>query len=328
MNNLQNQNLDLTVAIPTYNGAERLPKILDKLYNQTGIERLRWEIIIVDNNSSDDTNQVIMNYQKIWHLNIQLRYFMEPEQGAAYARLRAVKEAKGELVAFLDDDNLPAPDWVAAAYAFSIDHPQAGAWSGQIHGDFEVTPPENFEKIKGFLAIQERGNQAHLFKPDRLILPPGAAFVIRKKVWSDNVPQRPALSGKLPGLFIQGDDYEPLLYIHYAGWEIWYNPAMHTYHQIPSWRLEKKYLLTLARGGGLCICHLRFINTQSWEKPFIFIRTILGNFRRLLRHIFIYNFNLNANFIARFETEFYLGSMISPFYYLRYYGFKNYKNKF
>ncbi len=317
MNNLVDNIIDISVAIPVYNGAERLPKILDKLFSQTGVENLNWEIIIVDNNSSDNTKLVIENYQKISNYPYSLRYFLETQQGAAFARLRAVREAKGELVAFLDDDNLPESDWLITAYDFGFEYPNAGAWSGQIHGDYEVKPPKNFEKIQAFLAIREHGNQPLLFEPDNLILPPAAALVVRKQVWCENVPKTPILSGKLPGMFVQGDDYEPLLYIHHAGWQIWYNPAMHTYHQIPHWRLEKDYLLTLARGCGLCICQLRFINAKNWQKPILFFRTILGNFRRILGHLIKYQGKLKSDLISRFELEFYFGSMLSPFYYLK-----------
>ncbi|MEA5516415.1 hormogonium polysaccharide biosynthesis glycosyltransferase HpsE [Nodularia sp. UHCC 0506] len=317
MTQLVTRNLDISVAIPTYNGATRLPKFLDALFNQVDIEQLNWEIIIVDNNSSDNTSEVISNYQKIFSAKCSLKYFMEPQQGAAYARLRAVREARGDLIAFLDDDNLPAPDWLSSAYNFGLEYPKAGVWSGQIHGAFEVKPPENFAKIHAFLAIREDGEQPHLFEPDKLRLPPGAALVVRKKAWSDNVPQKPKLSGKLPGILVQGDDYEPLLHIHYAGWEIWYNPTMHTYHQIPHWRLEKDYLLKLARGCGLCVFQLRLINAKNWEKPIIFIRTVLGNLRRILKHFIKHNNHLNDDIILLFEMEFYLGSLLSPFYSFR-----------
>ncbi|MBW4605918.1 MAG: hormogonium polysaccharide biosynthesis glycosyltransferase HpsE [Hassallia sp. WJT32-NPBG1] len=311
------ETLDITVAIPTYNGAERLPKILERLLTQTGVENIRWEIIIVNNNSSDNTAEVIQEYQNNWEANCLLRYCLETEQGAAWARLRAVREARGRVLGFLDDDNLPAPDWVAQAVTFGAKYPQAGAWSGQIHGDFEVKPPEKFERIQAFLAIREHGCEPFLFDPDNLRLPPGAALVVRKEVWCANVPQRPTLSGKLPGLMVQGDDYEPLLYIHHAGWEIWYNPVMHTYHQIPHWRLERDYLLTLARGCGLCICQLRLVNTKNWQKPIVFVRTIVGNFRRVLEQIIKYRGHLENDIVALFEMEFYLASMLSPFYSLK-----------
>nr|WP_138497850.1 hormogonium polysaccharide biosynthesis glycosyltransferase HpsE [Nostoc sp. PA-18-2419] len=327
MNQLKIESLDITVAIPTYNGATRLPKILDRLLTQTGVENLNWEIVVVDNNSSDNTFQIIQNYQELYDVNSHLRYFFEREQGAAFARLRAVREARGELIAFLDDDNLPALDWLAEAYTFGLQHPQAGVWSGQIHGDFEVKPPDNFEKIQAFLAIREHGSNPHLFDAENLRLPPGAALVVRKQAWCENVPERPILSGKLPGILVQGEDYEPLLHIHYAGWQIWYNPTMHTYHQIPHWRFERDYLLDLARGCGLCIFQLRLINTKNWQKPIVFIKTVLGNLRRVLQYLIQYKGQLKSNLIILFEIEFYLASMMSPFYYFKCNMRKTFKNK-
>jgi glycosyltransferase involved in cell wall biosynthesis len=319
MNKPEINKLDITVAIPTFNGENRLPHILDRLLIQSELGDLNWEIIVVDNNSKDKTYEVIQNYRKKSSSNIPIKYFLETQQGAAFARLRAVREARGEIIAFLDDDNIPAIDWLAKAYIFGTEHPKAGAWSGQIHGDFEVKPPANFEKIQAFLAIRQHGDEPHLFSPDKLQLPPGAGFVVRRHVWVENVPQIPQLSGKLPGIFIQGDDYEPLLYIYRAGWQIWYNPAMHSFHQIPHWRLEKNYLLNLARGCGLCTFQLRLINTINWQIPIVFIKTILGNLRRIIHHVIKYNTQLNDDIILRFEIEFYLGSMMSPFYWLKSY---------
>lgn len=325
---MNNNILHLTLAIPTYNSENRLPTLLEKLKNQTFEESLNWEIVIIDNNSKDNTALVIENYQKTWDSKIPLRYFLEKQQGAAFARLRAVKEARGEIIAFLDDDNLPDPRWVQQAYAFGQKHPQAGAWSGQIHGDFEIEPPQNFERIQAFIAIREHGEKEYLFDPYNLRLPTGAAFVVRKQVWCDSVPNVLVFKGRLGKSMVGGEDLEPLLYIHKAGWQIWYNPAMHTLHQIPHWRLEKDYLISLARGCGLCHCQLRFINAKTWQKPIVFARTFLANLRRVVRHLIKYKGQLQNDIIARFEIEFYLSSMISPFYSLKCYFDKIFgKNK-
>lgn len=309
--------VDFTVAIPTYNGAERLPRVLDKLRSQTNIEHLSWEILIVDNNSTDDTPEVIRDTQTDWLGDVPLRYCLEPEQGAAFARQRAIREARGELVGFLDDDNLPAPDWVAQAHSFAQTYPRGGAFSGQIHGDYEVPPPENFEKIQAYLAIREHGPTPQQFEPAKLRLPPAASLVVRKQAWLESVPPRPTLTGKLPGILVQGDDYEPLLYLHKAGWEIWYNPELHTYHQIPSWRFEREYLLAIARGCGLATCQLCWINATNWQKPIIFARTLLGNLRRVIFQWIKYRRQLKTDLIAAFELAFFVGSLISPFFALK-----------
>ncbi|MEH2353706.1 hormogonium polysaccharide biosynthesis glycosyltransferase HpsE [Nostoc sp.] len=311
------EKLDFTVAIPTYNGAKRLPKVLDLLLNQTGIESLNWEVIIIDNNSKDETNQVADYYQKKFNQNFKLRYFQEKQQGIAFARMRAINEARGEFIAFIDDDNLPASDWVFQSYTFGKEHPHAGAWSGQIHGDFEVSPPKDFTRIQAFLAVREHGLQPYLFDANNLRLPPGAALVVRKQAWSESVPEELVFKGRLNKLMVGGDDTEALLYLHKAGWEIWYNPSMHINHQIPHWRLEKDYLLVLARGCGLCIFQLRLINAKTWQKPIVLVKTILGNLHRLLQHLIKYRGQLKTNLIVIFEINFYFASMISPFYSLK-----------
>ncbi|MEH2422635.1 MAG: hormogonium polysaccharide biosynthesis glycosyltransferase HpsE [Nostoc sp.] len=317
MNTCVTKKLDFTVAIPTYNGGKRLPKVLELLLNQKRIENLNWEIIIIDNNSSDNTKEVIQYYQKNCSQSFLLRYFLERQQGIAFARIRAVNEARGEFIAFVDDDNLPAPDWVFQSYTFGKEHPQAGAWSGQIHGDFEISPPEDFTRIQAFLAIREHGSQEHLFDANNLRLPPGASLVVRKQAWCGSVPKELVFKGRLNKLMVGGDDTEALLYLHKAGWEIWYNPAMHIAHQIPHWRLERDYLIVLARGCGLCIFQLRLINAKNWQKPIILVKTILGNLHRILQHIIKYRGKSTTNLIAIFEINFYLASMISPFYSFR-----------
>ena len=305
--------LDFTVAIPTYNGASRLPKVLDKLLAQVNTEQIAWEVIVIDNNSTDDTAQVVRDYQANWLASVPLRYCFEAEQGAAFARLTAVREAKGELVGFLDDDNLPAPDWIEQAYLFAKDYPRAGAFSGQIHGEFEVPPPEGFERIQAFLAIREHGDKPHLFEPENLQLPTASGLIVRKKAWNEAVPKHPNLKGRIGESMLGGEDYEPLLYMHKGGWEIWYHPELHSYHQIPEWRLEKDYLLSISRGCGLATCQLRMINARSWEKPILIVRTLLGNLRRVILQIIKYRTRLKTDLIPACELEFFWGSLMSCF---------------
>ncbi|NER29506.1 MAG: glycosyltransferase family 2 protein [Symploca sp. SIO1C4] len=325
--------MDFTVAIPTYNGESRLPVILERLQLSVtilktieqshpdllfaNIKPLAWEIIVIDNNSSDHTAQVVKEFQSDWFESVPLKYFFEPKQGLAFARQRAVKEAQGEFIGFLDDDNLPTVDWVKVAYAFGRTHQNAGAYSGQIHGDFEVPPPDNFHKIQAFLAIREHGYQPYLFEPENLRLPPGAGLVVRKQAWCESIPIRTILSGRVGGKMVAGEDYEVLLHMHRAGWKIWYNPQMHIHHLIPRQRLERNYLLPLARGIGLATCQLRMINSKKWQKPLVLIRTMLGNLRRVVLHIIKYRWRCKTDLIAAFELEFLLGSVLSPFYFLQ-----------
>lgn len=305
------EQIDFTVAIPTYNGGSRLREILDRLRSQINGESLCWEILIVDNNSQDNTANLVREYQANWPDAYPLKYCFESQQGLAFARQKAIDEARGEFVGFLDDDNLPDSQWVWAAYCFGKAHPKAGAYGGQIYGEFEVEPPPGFERIQSFLAIKQRGYQPHLYDPERLSLPAGAGLVVRKQAWVESVPRRLARTTR------GGNDFEISIHMHDAGWEIWYNPAMKIAHKIPKSRLEKEYLMSLSRTVGLCVCELRTLHAKPWQKPIIFARIMLGSLRRSLRHFLVYRDRVRTDVVAACEMEFFLSSFASPLYYVK-----------
>ena len=280
----QTKVLDITVAIPTYNGATRLPMVLDRLRSQINTDRLNWEVIVCDNNSTDDTATVVRQYQASWPSNIPLHYRFAPQQGSAFARQRAVASAQGNLIAFLDDDNIPAKDWVISAHQFAQNHPQAGAFGSQIHGQFESELPDELENIKCFLAIIERGEAPHRYEPVNKILPPAAGLVVRKQAWLEAVPEKLFLNNKGKAAGLASEDLEAILYIQKSGWEVWYNPDMVVHHDIPDSRLRKDYLVTLFRCVGLSCFHIRMLGTEKWKKPFAVPAYIANDIRKLALH--------------------------------------------
>jgi glycosyltransferase involved in cell wall biosynthesis len=309
------KNLDFTVAIPTYNGASRLPELLKRLRNQIQTENFTWEIIVVDNNSTDNTAQVIQSYQVNWQCSYPLKYLFEAKQGAAYARKLAVAEASGELIGFLDDDNYPLPNWVAEAYAFAQRHPKAGAYGSQIHPDWEVEPSEEFQRrIAPFLAITERGNVPLLYEAKKKLLPPSAGLVVKRQVWLESVPEQTILTGRTPGSMLTSEDLEMLCYIQKSGWEVWYNPKMEIYHKIPNSRLQKEYLLPFFRGIGLSRYVTRMVNIKPSNKPFLLVIYMLNDLRKIIFYLLKYGKEIKKDLVLSCEMELFLSSFISPFY--------------
>ncbi|MEH2037517.1 hormogonium polysaccharide biosynthesis glycosyltransferase HpsE [Nostoc sp.] len=308
------ENLDFTVAIPTYNGESRLPELLERLQNQVHTENLSWEIIVVDNNSTDNTAKVVQTYQKDWRFPYPLKYCFEAKQGAAYARKRAVAEANGRLIGFLDDDNYPVLNWVVAAYTFGEKYPKAGAYGSQIHPDWEVEPPENFKRIAPFLAITERGNLPLLYEASKKLLPPSAGLVVRKQAWLESVPEKSILTGRVKGNMLTSEDLEMLSYIQKSGWEIWYNPEMEISHKIPKLRLQKDYLIPFFRGIGLSRCVTRMVNIKQIYRPFALLSYMINDLRKITLHLLKYRTNLKDDLVAACEMELFLSSFISPFY--------------
>jgi GT2 family glycosyltransferase len=259
----------------------------------------------------------MQEYIKNWPEKYELRYFFEPKQGASYARQRAIDEARGEFVGFLDDDMEPSADWVAEAYKFGKNHPKAGAWGSQVHGRFESEPPKNFKRIEPFFAITERGSKPMLYEKKRFVLPPSGGLVVRKRTWAENVPENIFISGRTEekNEWITGEDIETVIYMQKSGWEIWYNPAMKAYHHIPSSRLEEKYLINFFRGIGLGRYYTRVLRVKKWQRPIIFLLHMLNDLRKIVIHVIKYRWQIKTDLVARCEMQLYLSSLVSPFYF-------------
>lgn len=302
--------IDFTAVLPTYNGADRIPQVLEKLRDQMTPDSLHWEIVVVDNNSQDDTAAVVKQFQRSWREDVPLRYVFEPKQGLAYARQCGIEQAKGALVGFLDDDNWPQDNWVSEAFKFGREYPQAGAYSGSIKGVFETPPDETVKPLLRFLAVRDFGDAPRKFQVSRIELPPGAGLTVRKAAWLDCIPPT------LVNITRSGDDYEISLRMAKQGWEIWYNPKMEIGHFIPASRLKRDYLLKLTHLYGLCTCKLLMIETPLWQQPFILFRSFLGSLKRILIHYIQHRSRRSTSLESECQLAFHIGNLKSPFHYL------------
>ena len=305
-----------TVAICTYNGALKIPAVLDHLRLQKQRQNFDWEILIVDNNSQDHTAAVAQRYQQQWKQPQPLRYSFEPKQGLAYARRRAVKVARGEWIAFLDDDNWPCDTSLSVAYDFAQTSPSLGAFGGKILADYEVEPPSNFQEIACFLGIIDRGDQPFRYDLlDRWLFPAGAGVVIRREAWIRCVPENFMLTGvSSTSMLAKGEDIETLSYIRKGGWQVWHVPTLIIYHHIPKNRLSKNYLIRLFRGIGLSRYSTRKIRLSRWKYPLFFLLYILSDCYKLIIYWLRHGLTLHNNLVARCQLELLLFSLISPIY--------------
>jgi glycosyltransferase involved in cell wall biosynthesis len=312
--------VDFTVAICTYNGEQRLPEVLDKLRAQEETEELSWEILVIDNNSKDKTAEVVREYQSRRDRPYPVIYCFEPEQGLAFARRHAIREAKSDLIGFLDDDNLPDPSWVAEAYKFGLEHPSAGAYGGQIRGEFEVDPPEGFDRIARYFAILE-GNKTYCYNERykntrKKMYPPGAGIVIRKQAWLNSVPERQKIAGVAGNsLATKCEDVEMLSYLLYGGWELWFNHQMIMYHKIPCSRLSRDYILRFFKGVGMSRYETRMIAYKPWQRIIMIPAYFVNDVRKIIVHFWKYRDRLDKDVIAAGEMEFLINVCLSCFNY-------------
>ena len=107
--------LNFSIIVPTYNRSEMLAGLLKSFQSMRIPEGVTWEIVVVNNNSSDDTRHVIDGF--IHEGFLPLRYRLEMRQGAAHARNSGIHAARGKILAFVDDDEMVVEDWLAVVPA-------------------------------------------------------------------------------------------------------------------------------------------------------------------------------------------------------------------
>ncbi len=249
--------MDASVIVCTYNRAESLRDTLRALREQEVPAARAWEVIVVDNNSRDDTRAVVEKAQRDWP---RLRYEFEGEQGLSHARNHGIASARGDVILFTDDDVLPERDWLETTLA-GLERFQADACGGYIAPIWEVPPPAWLtERFYGFLAVRTDRTDSYLMTPADPT-PFGANMAFRRTVF-DKVGLFDTSRGRKGAVLASGEDGEMFERIHRAGLRVAFLGDSRVHHKVEAFRCTKKYLrrwrrqtsrnLAIARGvpGG------------------------------------------------------------------------------
>jgi glucosyl-dolichyl phosphate glucuronosyltransferase len=137
----------ITVAICTWNRADLLDQTLAGMRQLRIPDGVAWELLVVNNNSTDHTEAVIDCHIK----ELPIRRLFEPTPGKSHAANRVLAEARGEIILWTDDDVLVDSEWLSAAVGAARRHPEAGAFGGPIEPWFP-TPPDP-DLISAFPAL-------------------------------------------------------------------------------------------------------------------------------------------------------------------------------
>src|SRR5579872_339882 len=121
--------MNITVIVCTYNRSQTVTTALDSIAGQAVPDSVEWNVLVVDNNSSDETRQVVKQYCQ--QTPARFSYIFEPKQGLSFARNAGIQNARGEILAFTDDDVLVERDWLWNLTSSLVNGEWAGA-GGQI----------------------------------------------------------------------------------------------------------------------------------------------------------------------------------------------------
>jgi cellulose synthase/poly-beta-1,6-N-acetylglucosamine synthase-like glycosyltransferase len=242
----------VSIVICCHNSRARLCETLGHLARQIVPAGLPWEVIVVDNGSTDDTATVA---EKLWSASSTsalLRVVGEPKLGLSFARARGLSEARHDFISLVDDDNWVGPNWVRLVSEIMTAQPRVGACGGISEAAFETPPPSWFAQFSRSFAVGELSSEAADVTWSKGYLW-GAGLSIRKQAWQKLHADgfTPLLQDRSGSSLSSGGDTELCRALRLAGWRLHYDPRLRLQHFMPAGRLTWDYLRRLRRAFGV-----------------------------------------------------------------------------
>lgn len=246
--------MKLSVIIPTLNRSEYLKQAAESILNQT-LPADNYEIIVVDNGSTDNTKEIVDAAIAVYP-NHNILYFYEPLPGLHVGRHLGAKEARGDILVFVDDDIIATPEWLKSIKN-AFNNPKVGLVGGRIFPKWESDVPDWINLFKseteygwtiGYLSLLDFGD---VLKEIPAYYVYGCNFSIRKSVLyecggfhPDSMPQEL--------IRYRGDGETALsLAVMQKGYKSIYEPKAAVYHRVPPERLTIDYFCHRAFNQGV-----------------------------------------------------------------------------
>jgi glucosyl-dolichyl phosphate glucuronosyltransferase len=239
----------VAVLIATYNRAALLGETLDVLARCDTDPNLPWEVVVIDNNSTDDTRRVVETCQAKYP--VRLTYLLERRQGRSAALNTGIAATSAPLLLFTDDDVRVEPGWIlAGARALASGADYVG---GPVVPIWEAPPPPWLDLSRsdlwGTIAILDYGSSRFAFE-DRRRVPLGANMGLHRSL-VERVGVFRADLGRSTGRRVLGQEVPELLArSRSANCHGVYVPEMRVHHHIPAARLTKRYYRRWWMGKG------------------------------------------------------------------------------
>jgi len=223
--------VDISVVITTYNRCAILPAAIESVLRQNASD-LKYELIVVDNNSTDKTRQVVESFGTEEHKNV--RYIFEAKQGAAHGRNAGIAIARGKVIAFMDDDVRARMDWLFNIKQAFDASPHIECVGGRILPNWSSEPsPWLTTDHWGPLAIADYGDQTVFSSANIPICWSTSNISFRRTVF-DRI-------GGFCGDFLRCQDRELMCRFISGGGQMMYDPNVVVTTEIPEERLTKAY---------------------------------------------------------------------------------------
>lgn len=238
----------VSVVVCTRDRAPLLADCLEAMARLAVPEGLSWEVLVVDNGSTDGTPEVVSSAAE----RLPVRSVLEAEPGLARARNRAVDAAGGDYLLWTDDDVLPDPGWLRGYLSAFERHPRAAVFGGpvrpRLEGDTPAWLARTAHLVGGAFAARNLGPAERALTPAWRDLPFGANYAVRALEQREH-PYHEAL-GRTPEGGLGNEETLVLEAILSSGAEGWWVPEAGVVHRIPPSRQTRAYLRRYFEGEG------------------------------------------------------------------------------
>jgi glycosyltransferase involved in cell wall biosynthesis len=240
----------VSIIICCYNAVKRIDPTLKHLQQQSFTKQISWEVILVDNASTDDTAHVA---EQIWNGNrvTDFRVVKELKTGLMNARHTGIITAKYDIVSFIDDDNWVEPGWVQKVFNLFEANNKMGACGGRNAAVFENIIPTWFDAFKESFAVGQQANKTGKIDKETGFLW-GAGLSLRKSSW-EALQKKNYVNLTLDrqgNILSAGGDTELCYALRLLGYELYYDDDITLQHFMPSGRMNFAYLKKMYVGFG------------------------------------------------------------------------------
>jgi glycosyltransferase involved in cell wall biosynthesis len=283
----------ISVIICCYNSAARIEKVLQHLQQQKTEPSLCWEIILVDNNSTDDTATVAKKFWENRRQDKPLQVIYEEQAGLSFARSAGVHAANYDVVLFCDDDNFLNENYVQDAYHLILETRRQGfgVWGGYPipYFDEDTQPPYWFESVKERYAVGKQAASSGDICDRGYVW--GAGMLVLRDIFfaAFNKSFPPLLTDRKKDILSSGNDSELCLRLLIMGYKIYYDEQLTLQHYIPAYKLNESYSQALQEGISRAATVL--------NKYYIFLHYVIG--KNIIQHFYFYTAYQAKNILNR-----------------------------
>jgi len=264
----------ISLIICTYNRAKFIAEALASLAQQE-LDDSEFEIIIVNNNCTDDTESICARFIKE-HPQLDINYVIETNQGLSFARNRGIAESKYPIITYIDDDAYAKADFLSIIQQFFVDNPNTKGIGGKVTPRYEKGEPVWMNKyLNGFVAKMDKGDQVVQFNKSEY--PVGCNMTYTKAILEQ-------VGGFNNRLKWRADDKYIGIRVREVTDEVYYVPTLAVEHTIDAYRTSdenfKKFCLKFGNEESI---RVRDIGISSYlTKAIEFIFKLCGSFILML----------------------------------------------